>query len=128
VLRRWQAAHPRWPRTLMAAARDAGMKAVPIDPYDGKPLRLVMLDGEPVVYSVGRDGKDDGGQKDSKLDTQAGDLLYRLPVVENRREIRPTHYRLKQEDSSGLTRVRPRQPGHRLAHFPQAAGCGIVEG
>ena len=55
------------------------MKSVPLDPYDGKPMRLAMLDGKPVIYSVGRDGKDDGGQKDSKLDMQAGDLIIRPP-------------------------------------------------
>ena len=90
ALRRWQATHTRWPRSLKAAVTEAGMRAVPADPYDGKPLRLVMLAGAPVVYSVGRDGTDDGGQKDSKFDTQDGDLLYRLPAGEEARRIRPS--------------------------------------
>ena len=61
------------------------MKTVPLDPYDGKAMRLAVLDGKPVIYSVGRDGRDDGGQKDSKLDMQPGDLIYRLPQAEARR-------------------------------------------
>jgi hypothetical protein len=36
-----------------------------------------VRDGRPVVYSVGKDGKDDGGTVDSKNDTQPGDLIYR---------------------------------------------------
>jgi hypothetical protein len=35
--------------------------AVPADPYDGKPLRYKTHGGSYVVYSVGSDGRDDGG-------------------------------------------------------------------
>jgi hypothetical protein len=90
-VRRWQLTHRGSPRSLLIAVKDAGLKSVPSDPYDGKPLRLITKDGEPVVYSVGRDGKDDGGQKDSKNDAlNSGDLLYRLPAVEENRKIRPS--------------------------------------
>jgi hypothetical protein len=42
-------------------------------------MRLTWINGQPVVYSVGRDGKDDGGQIDSDRDQRpAGDLIYRL--------------------------------------------------
>ena len=41
-------------------------------------MKFVILDGQPVVYSVGKDGKDDGGKLDSKNDSQPGDLIYRL--------------------------------------------------
>ena len=54
ALRRWQLAHRGSPADLAAAIKGTSLKAVPIDPYDGKPMRLAMLDGEPVVYSVGR--------------------------------------------------------------------------
>lgn len=90
VLRRWQLSHRGLPRALAVAVREAGLKAVPIDPYDGKPMRLAVIDGQLVVYSVGKDGKDDGGLTDSDRDMRpAGDLLYRLPAVEERRAIRP---------------------------------------
>ncbi len=34
---------------------------LPLDPFDGKPLRFKSLNDGYVVYSVGSDGKDDGG-------------------------------------------------------------------
>ncbi len=47
---------------------EAGLTTVPIDPYDGKPLRLSIVGGQLVIYSVGKDGKDDGGRVDSDFD------------------------------------------------------------
>ena len=38
------------------------MKQVPIDPMDGNPLRYRRLERGYVVYSIGRDFKDDGGK------------------------------------------------------------------
>ncbi len=81
AVRRWQITHRgavggSLPRDLAAACREAGLKAVPIDPFSGQPMKFVVLDGRPMVYSVGKDGKDDGGTVDSKNDTQPGDLIY----------------------------------------------------
>ena len=78
AIRRWQIAHKSLPRNLAAACREAGLKAVPIDPFSGQPMKFVVQGGHPVVYSVGKDGKDDGGTVDSKNDSQPGDLIYRL--------------------------------------------------
>jgi len=39
------------------------LDAVPIDPFDGQPLRYRKLTKGYVVYSVGEDGKDDGGDE-----------------------------------------------------------------
>jgi hypothetical protein len=82
AVRRWQITHRgavggSLPRDLAAACREAGLKAVPIDPFSGQPMKFVVRDGRPVVYSVGKDGKDDGGLVDTKNDTQPGDLIYR---------------------------------------------------
>ena len=50
---------------------------VPADPYDGRPLRLKRTDGGLVLYSLGRDRKDDGGRpEDDKK--ESGDLVFRL--------------------------------------------------
>jgi hypothetical protein len=88
VMRRWQLTHRGLPRALLVAAREAGLKAVPADPFNGKPMRVAVLRGQPIVYSVGKDGRDDGGQKDSIFDSQPGDLIYpRPPKV--RREASP---------------------------------------
>ena len=85
IMRRWELTHRGLPRVLTVAVKEAGLKAIPIDPYDGRPMRMAVLDGQPVVYSVGKDGRDDGGQKDSKYDTLPGDLIYRLSPAEPRR-------------------------------------------
>ena len=65
------------PTSLDAVARAAGMDAAPLDPFDGKPMRLVLVDQVPVVYSVGKDLKDDGGLVDSERDGEPGDLVFR---------------------------------------------------
>jgi hypothetical protein len=39
------------------------LPAVPRDPFDGAPLRYKSLAKGYVVYSIGRDGHDDGGQE-----------------------------------------------------------------
>lgn len=44
------------------------MPQVPTDPFDGKPLRYVVKDDEYLIYSIGRDGVDDGGQGDVNPD------------------------------------------------------------
>jgi hypothetical protein len=41
---------------------------VPTDPYDGKPLRYVRQDAEYLLYSIGRDRVDDGGQGEFEPD------------------------------------------------------------
>ena len=51
--------------------------AIPPDPFDGKPLRMVTRDGAVIFYSIGSDMKDDGG---APWDNQkkSGDLTFRL--------------------------------------------------
>jgi hypothetical protein len=39
------------------------LDAVPTDPFDGAPLRYRRLDRGYVIYSVGEDGRDDGGRE-----------------------------------------------------------------
>jgi hypothetical protein len=39
------------------------LSAVPLDPFDGQPLRYHRLAKGYVVYSIGRDGHDDGGRE-----------------------------------------------------------------
>ena len=42
----------------------AYLPAVPLDPWDGKPLRYKKLDKGYVIYSVGSGRKDNGGSSD----------------------------------------------------------------
>ena len=52
---------PEWLSQLVGEYLDA----VPTDPFDGKPLRYKKLDKGFVVYSIGEDGRDDGGKEKS---------------------------------------------------------------
>ena len=49
---------------------------LPTDPFDGKPLRYKRLDPGYVVYSIGRDGDDDGGEERDRRDD--GDIAFRI--------------------------------------------------
>jgi hypothetical protein len=78
ALRRYEIVHRQLPATLADAAGQTSLKSVPIDPYSGKPLRFALLDGKPIVYSLGKDLKDDGGRTDWKFGAQPGDYLFVL--------------------------------------------------
>jgi RNA polymerase sigma factor (sigma-70 family) len=80
AVRRWQVRHGgEMPPSLAAAAQEAGMPTVPLDPYDGQPIRFSVLDGQPTVYALGQDGRDGGGTNDSTGSSRPGDVLLRLP-------------------------------------------------
>jgi len=62
ALRRYQLRHSQPPADLDALTPDL-LDAVPVDFMDGQPLRYrVEVDGTWRLYSVGLDGKDDGGE------------------------------------------------------------------
>jgi hypothetical protein len=89
ALRRAEVAGGSAPGSLAEAARAAKLPGVPIDPFDGQPLRLTRVDGRPVVYSIGKDGRDDRGLINSRMDSVPGDLVLRLPEVAARRARTP---------------------------------------
>jgi hypothetical protein len=85
---RFRRAHGRWPATA-AELTPEELPAVPLDPFDGQPLRLRLLPDGVVVYSVGIDGTDDGGKLDPEHPWQKGtDFGYRLWDV-GRRGLQP---------------------------------------
>jgi hypothetical protein len=57
---RFRQAKGRWPDKLQELVPDY-LRAVPIDPFDGKELRVRQLSDGIVIYSVGPDGQDNGG-------------------------------------------------------------------
>ncbi len=59
-IRRFRLAHGRLPATLDELV-PRFLAEVPRDGMDGKPLRYRVANGEPLLYSVGDDGRDDGG-------------------------------------------------------------------
>jgi hypothetical protein len=57
----FQARKGRYPGTIEELLEDAPIPVNPIDPFTGKPLLFRAVDGGLVIYSVGYDGKDNGG-------------------------------------------------------------------
>ena len=53
--------HGEYPSSL-AALTPQWLPKVPPDRYDGQPLKYRLVDGQPLLYSVGVDRKDDGGR------------------------------------------------------------------
>ena len=58
------------------------LSSVPEDPHDGKPLRYKRLDRGYMVYSVGEDGRDDGGKqappKDARKSNETWDFVFQV--------------------------------------------------
>jgi hypothetical protein len=83
---RYRLAHNHWPESLQQLVPDF-LQEVPLDPYDGKPLRYRRLQDGVVIYSIGPDEKDDGGKLDRQNPTAPGtDLGFQLWDVNRRRQ------------------------------------------
>jgi hypothetical protein len=86
ALQAWRAEHGRYPDTLDALAPDI-LPAAPPDPFGRGPLKY-RLDGEKyVLYSVGPDGVDDGGQPGAIQDEKTGAWRYNSLVVQSRGDL-----------------------------------------
>lgn len=76
----------QWPASLAELAKDGWIAAVPLDPFDGQPLRFTVVANGVLIYSVGFDGVDDGGRINRDYLAAPGtDLGFRLWNVEFRR-------------------------------------------
>jgi hypothetical protein len=63
---RYRLDHGDYPATMDALVPDY-LAAIPVDPFDGQPLRFKKSgDGSVVIYSIGPDGKDNGGQVEAQ--------------------------------------------------------------
>lgn len=72
----YRAKHGRPPEKVGDLVPDF-LPETPLDPFDGRPLRLRKADDGLVIYSLGRDRADDGGEPWDDAN-QAGDLTFRL--------------------------------------------------
>jgi hypothetical protein len=61
-LQRFRLVHDRLPKDLNELV-PRFLTAIPLDPFDGAPLRYKPLVNGYVVYSIGPDGRDDGGKE-----------------------------------------------------------------
>ncbi|MBM4038315.1 MAG: hypothetical protein FJ290_07365 [Planctomycetes bacterium] len=74
---RYKAKHGRLPADL-AALVPGFLKAVPLDPFDGKPLRYKAGEAGLTVYALGENGKDDGGLTQPPPEGKPPDIGFRL--------------------------------------------------
>jgi hypothetical protein len=73
--KRYRMAHGEYPATWELLTPEF-LPSVPSDPIDGQPLRLVVEKEGLLLYSVGADGVDDGGQDPQEIDHP--DIVVRL--------------------------------------------------
>jgi ABC-type transport system involved in multi-copper enzyme maturation permease subunit len=88
---RYRRRHGAWPERLDQLTPDL-LEKVPADPFTGRPLILRRLDDGLVIYSVGADGQDDGGDVDGRptINREAAkDIGFRLWDVPRRRQEPP---------------------------------------
>jgi hypothetical protein len=89
ALERHRLRHGDWPKSLTDLVPEL-LPTVPLDPFDGRPLRYRRLADGVVVYSVGADGTDDGGELADGFPPPNGkDLGVRLWDVPRRRQTPP---------------------------------------
>ena len=78
ALTHYRLAHGAYPAKLEALVPEY-LDDVPVDPFYGKPLRFVVKPDKCLIYSIGPDGKDDGGMPyDEK--NMTGDFVLSLPL------------------------------------------------
>jgi hypothetical protein len=83
AVERYRQANNRWPDALTDLI-PRYLANVSLDPFDGAPLRYHRLTDGIVVYSVGYDGKDNGGKFDKDPRKEGTDLGLRLWDVARR--------------------------------------------
>ena len=76
----------RWPEKLSELTPEL-LRELPLDPYDGEPLRYHVQDDSIVIYSVGPDLVDDGGRIDDLDIFKCTDIGIRLWNVDKRHQI-----------------------------------------
>lgn len=65
AVKRYQLRTGAWPVDLKALVNAGLLPEVPTDSFSGKPLQYLLRNDAAVVYSVGVDGVDDGGEVDT---------------------------------------------------------------
>lgn len=73
--------HGAWPDRLRSLDKDLGLEGYRKygrDPFTGKLFEYKLADGHPLLYTVARDGKDDGGRHDRAWgeSEQGGDFVF----------------------------------------------------
>lgn len=83
---RFRRANGRWPDCLDELVAAGLLREVPPDPYGGRPLRLARREGRLVIYSVGVDRQDNGGNIAKNPSEKGADIGFRLWDADKRRQ------------------------------------------
>jgi hypothetical protein len=84
---RYRITHGEWPAALADLCKEGLLSAVPVDPFDSRPLRYKVLPDGVMIYSVGTDGEDNGGTIDRERVIGPGlDIGFQLWNVPARRQ------------------------------------------
>jgi hypothetical protein len=84
---RYRLRHQRWPASFQALVDDGLLDAVPLDPFDGQPLRFLLTEDGLLIYSIGPDRKDNGGNINRQRSIEPGtDLGFQLWDPARRRQ------------------------------------------
>ncbi len=79
ALKRYQLKRGNYPANLNSLVPEF-LASVPLDPVDGQPLRYrPNTDGTFLLYSVGEDGKDDGGDPSLQKNIQSSNFYWQNP-------------------------------------------------
>lgn len=85
AVERYRRAHGQWPASLAELVPEF-LGGVPVDPYDGQPVRYRRAADTVVVYAVGPNLADDGGAVELDPRMPGSDVGYRLWDVGSRRQ------------------------------------------
>jgi hypothetical protein len=97
---RFRLAHGRWPATLPELV-PAYLAAVPRDPFDNQELRYLRTTDGVIIYSIGHDCKDDGGDVLYTREKRPDDIGFRLWDVPKRRQAPMPPLKIEKSDEIG---------------------------
>jgi hypothetical protein len=79
AIKRFQLKRDSYPPSLNALVPEF-LSAVPLDPVDGQPMRYRLnADGTFLLYSIGENGKDDGGDPSLEKGVQSSSFIWQNP-------------------------------------------------
>jgi hypothetical protein len=79
ALKRYQLKYGKYPTDLDLLAPEF-VPTVPLDPVDGQPLRYRLnFDGTFLLYSIGENGEDDGGDPSLQKNIQSSNFYWQNP-------------------------------------------------
>ena len=67
AITRYRLKHGTSPSQLQVLVPDE-LPAIPLDPFDGQPMKYRVEAGDVIIYSIGKNRVDDGGQLDREKD------------------------------------------------------------